>query len=63
MKKKLILLLSVVLFVTGCSVSRIDNKDINKITDSILSQKSSLKNVVYGGYSYYIPKGLNVVDK
>ena len=63
MKKKLILLFFIILLSTGCSVSRVDNKTVEDITKNILSKKSSLKNSVHNGYSYYIPKGLKVVDK
>ena len=62
--KRLIVLLSVILlFVTGCSVTKLDNMDINKNIKTLLSDKTKFYNVYYDGYKYYIPKGVSFVDK
>ena len=62
--KRLIVLLSIVLlFITGCSVTRLDNTDINKNIKTLLSDKTKFYNVYYDGYKYYIPKGVSFVDK
>ena len=62
--KKLIVLLSVVMiFVTGCSVTKLDNKSLDKNVDNLLSQKVKLYNVYYEGYKFYLPKGIKFVDK
>ena len=62
--KKLIVLLSVlILFVTGCSVHKLDNDDIHKNVEALLEEKVSLYNVFYGGYKYYLPKGVQFIDK
>ncbi|MBE6147060.1 MAG: hypothetical protein E7168_01850 [Firmicutes bacterium] len=58
--KKLFVIFSLVLFMTGCSVVKINNQSYSDIIDSILTNKTSLKNVSLEGYSYYLPKGVLV---
>ena len=62
--KRLVLLLSVViLFMTGCSVVKLDNTDIGYNIKQLLSKKVKLYNVYYDGYKYYLPKGVRFVKK
>ncbi len=62
--KRLIVLLSIfVLFITGCSVVKLDEVSIEKNIDSMLSKKVELYNTYCDGYKYYLPKGLNILDK
>ncbi|MFA5408068.1 MAG: hypothetical protein WC343_04775 [Bacilli bacterium] len=62
MKRFLILLLISFVFVTGCSVKQINSKDINKTVDSILCKNLNLYNYSSGGYKYYLPRGMRVID-
>lgn len=62
--KKLIVLLSVVMvFVTGCSVSRLNDTDIHNNIHKLLTKKVKMYNIYYEGYKYYLPKGIRFVDK
>lgn len=62
--KKIVILLSVLLvFITGCSVTRIDSSSIDKNIDIILSKKQNNYNVNFEGYKYYIPNGLRFLNK
>ena len=61
MKKKILILIICVLTLTGCT--NLNNKDIDELIDIILLDKSNLKNKVFDGYSYYIPKGLKLTNK
>ena len=62
--KKLVILLSIVLiFTTGCSINKLDNSNIDKNIDILMSQKIKLYNVFYEGYKYYLPKGISFIDK
>ena len=62
--KKLIVLLSIVtILVTGCSINKLDGKDINKNIDMLMTKKVKLYNVFYEGYKYYLPKGIGFVNK
>lgn len=61
--KKILILLSMILVVTGCSINRFDNQDIDVIIDTILKEDTKLNNVVLEGYKYYIPHGVTLVEK
>jgi len=62
--KKLFILLSIsILFITGCSIKKIDNANIESNIDTLLSVKVSMYNEFYEGYKYYLPKTLRFVDK
>ena len=63
MKRIVVLLSIVVIFVTGCSVYKLDDTNISKNIKMILSHKSSLHNVNYDGYTYYLPKGISFITK
>lgn len=62
--KKIIVLLSIVLLsITGCSVKKLDNKNIDKNIDILLSEKVNMTNVNFEGYNYYVPTGLKFLTK
>ena len=63
MKKIIILLSIIILFVTGCSVYRLDDTNISKNVEILMSEKTNLYNVQYGGYKYYLPKGVSFINK
>lgn len=62
--KKLIILLSLsCLFITGCSVRKLNSDNIDQIVDSVLVSNKKLKHEEFNGYSYYCPKGLKFLEK
>ena len=62
--KKIIVLLSIVaIFVTGCSINKLDDKDIGNNIKTLMSENNRLYNVYYEGYKYYLPKGIGFLDK
>lgn len=62
--KKIIVLLSVVLLsITGCSVKKLDDENIDKNIDTLLSEKVKITNANFEGYKYYVPKGLKFLNK
>ena len=63
MKRLVVLLSVVILFMTGCSVVKLDNTDIGYNVKQLLSKKVKLYNVYYDGYKYYLPKGIRFVKK
>ena len=63
MKRLIVLLSIVVIFMTGCSVYRLDDTNISKNIKVLLSHKSNLHNVNYDGYRYYLPKGVSFINK
>lgn len=60
MKKILILLIIVIC--AGCTVVRIDTKNLDNITNVILSKDNKLSNRVGRGYKYYVPRGVFYID-
>lgn len=62
--KRIVVLLSVVLLLmTGCSVTTLSNVDIGKNIKTLLTEKISIYNVYFEGYKYYVPKGMNFLNK
>ena len=60
--KKLIVLLSILLvFVTGCT--NVNTYDIDTIIEKVMKKNNTLKNVSNEGYSYYIPRGYKFLNK
>ena len=63
MKRLVVLLSIVIIFMTGCSVIKLDHTDIGYNIKKILSKKVKLYNVYYDGYKYYLPKGIRFIRK
>ncbi len=61
--KKLLVLLSILTLLTGCTVTKINKDSVDKVIDSVMKKDSKLKNVHFEGYSYYVPRGIRFVDK
>ena len=61
--KRLIVLLSIVLLLTGCSFKVLSNNNISYNMKYLLSEKVKLYNVYFEGYKYYLPKGMRSVHK
>lgn len=56
--KKIILLCTLVIFLTGCT--SIQKSEIGIILNETLGSKVSITNTQRNGYSYYLPRGINV---
>ena len=63
MKKIIVLLSIVVLFLSGCSVNLLDSTNLGNNIKILLSEDLNLYNVFFDGYKYYVPKGLQIVNK
>lgn len=59
--KKLILIICL-LFISGCSVVRIDTTSIDNIISVVLSKNNKLYNQIGKGYKYYVPRGVSYMD-
>lgn len=59
--KKIILIMSFILILTGCSAVRIDTKSIDNILNVILTKNNKLFNQVGQGYKYYLPSGVTYI--
>ena len=62
MKKFTIILLIMILLTSGCSVVRINTKDIDSILNAVLTKSNKLYNQVGQGYKYYIPRGVSYIE-
>lgn len=60
--KKIILIFSLVLVLTGCSIVRIDTSSIDNILKVILTKENKLYNQIGQGYKYYLPGGVTYID-
>ena len=63
MKKMFITLSIITLSLTGCSAINLNEKKIDEVIDSVLIKNTKLKNSNFEGYSYYIPRELNFINK
>ena len=63
MKKKLVLLSILLLFVSGCSIKKLSTTDFVENMDIILSEDAKLANSYFDGYKYYVPSGMRFVNK
>lgn len=62
--KKIVLLLSILMiFITGCNIQSLNEDNISNNISNLLSQKVSITNVYFEGYKYYVPKGISFLDK
>ena len=62
--KKFTLLLTIIcfMFITGCTMVRIDTGNIDNIVNVVLSKENVLYNHIGKGYKYYIPRGVTYID-
>ena len=58
--KSSLLMISIILLLSGCSVVKINSKSIDDTIVSILKEDTSLKTVSLEGYSYFLPQGVNL---
>lgn len=61
MKKVIVLLSILTLFITGCT--NVNTYSIDKVIEKVMKKDSKLKNVNFEGYSYYVPRGLKFLNK
>lgn len=50
------------MFITGCTMVRIDTGNIDNIVNVVLSKENVLYNHIGKGYKYYIPRGVTYID-
>lgn len=60
--KKILTILFLVVFVSGCTVVRIDTSSIDNIIHVVLSKENTLYNHIGRGYRYYVPRGVTYID-
>ena len=63
MKKLLFVFLVSLCFITGCSIVKVSNKSVSDVFDTVLYVDNNLGNTHMEGYSFYLPKGVKIIDK
>ena len=65
MKKNicLALILFLILFLSGCSITRVNNESFDSIINTVLYKDNDLFNVSFEGYKFYLPRGTMVSEK
>lgn len=60
--KKILIILILTFFLTGCTVVRIDTASIDNTVNVVLSKSNKLYNRIGKGYKYYVPRGVTYID-
>lgn len=63
MKRRIVLLSIMLLLVSGCSIQTLSPTSFEDNIDMILSEDTTLANVNFDGYEYYVPNGMRFVNK
>lgn len=63
MKRRIVLLSIMLLLVSGCSIQTLSTTSFEDNIDMILSEDTTLANVNFDGYEYYVPNGMRFVNK
>lgn len=63
MRKFILIILLFILFITGCSIEKIDDKSINGIINTVLYSQNKRSNRNFEGYNLYIPQGVSILNK
>jgi hypothetical protein len=61
--KKIIFLLTLLVFITGCTVKNINDEDINDLIDNAIVENNNDYTEIYNGYKLKIPQGMKIVGK
>ena len=60
---KIVYFFLTILFITGCSIHKVEENSFDSIIKSILFQKTNVSNVNFEGYKFYLPRGTKVINK
>lgn len=61
--KKILCLLALLVFITGCNIERIEYVSYENTIHKVLNYQTKLHNVSLDGYYYYLPKGAKLIEK
>ena len=61
--KKVLILLTLVFLITGCSINRVENNNYDKLINDILVYDTNLSNKSFSGYKFYLPRGVSLIKK
>ena len=61
--KRLLILLTLVFLVTGCSINQVENKNYDKLINDVLVYETNLSNKSFSGYKFYLPRDVKLIKK
>ena len=61
--KKVLILLTLVFLITGCSINRVENKNYDKLINDVLANETNLSNKSSSGYKFYLPRGVSLIKR
>jgi len=61
--RKIISLALLLICVTGCSITKVNDNSFDDVVSSVLYQDSDLFNVSFDGYKFYLPRNSTVEEK
>lgn len=61
--KKIILMFTILILVSGCASQNLSKDDISKTIEETLNYKVQGSNHYFNGYKYYIPRGFSLENK
>ena len=61
--KKLIFLLTLIVFLTGCTVTNINDENLTSLIKDAIEEKNNDYTEIYNGYKLKIPQGMKIVGK
>ncbi len=60
--RKYIYLTLIILFFTGCSITKVREESFDSIINTVLYKDTTLSNVSFDGYKFYLPRGARVSE-
>lgn len=61
--KKYICLTLILLLLTGCSISRVEEGSFDSILNTVLYKDINVSNISFDGYKFYLPRGTTVREQ
>lgn len=61
--KRIVMLLSLIIFVTGCDIKSFNTDNIDTVLEDALTNEVKVTNTNGEGYKYYLPRGMSIKNK
>ena len=58
--KKIFCLALIILLITGCSITKVEEESFDSIINTVLYKDTNLTNTSFDGYKFYLPRGTRV---
>ena len=61
--KKIFCLALIILLITGCSITKVEEESFDSIINTVLYKDTNLFNVSFEGYKFYLPRGAQISEQ